>query len=435
MSENEGKLKRSLTLLDVIALGVNAVIGQGIFLLLAKSAGQLGPASTVALLLAALLAFLIALCFAEVGSRFRSTGGAYLYARETFGPFLGFEVGWMLCCVAVISWAALSSGFTEVLAYFIPGIDTGWKRSTLSVGLIVGLVLVNLRGAKLGGRLSTVFSIAKLVPLAVFMGVGAFYIEPARFTPFSPEGYSSLAATTLLLLYTFAGFESSVVPAGEMENPQRAVPLALVSVMAFSCFVYLVIMLVAFGTLDDVAAHKNPVVASATTFLGNRGGGLIALGIVISVFGINAASALVGPRKMFAMAQRGDLPQFLAHVDPETGVPARAIIVTAILSAILAVSGKFEDLAKLGVIARFAQYIPTCLAVIKLRSKDFSQENVGFRLPLGPTIPIFTVILCLVLLYQTFLEEPMKIYSGLLAMAIGIPFYLLAQSKRTEPEK
>ena len=115
-------LQRSLSLRDVIALGINGVVGQGIFLLPGVAAAMMGPACLVAIVAAGVLCLLMALCFAEVGSRYHATGGAYVYARETFGDFVGFEVGWMTCCVAVIAWAALANGLTEVLAQLLPGV-------------------------------------------------------------------------------------------------------------------------------------------------------------------------------------------------------------------------------------------------------------------------------------------------------------------------
>ena len=123
-------LKRSLSLFAVIALEINGVIGQGIFLLPGKAAGLLGPASLVALIIGGVLSFLIALCFAEVASRFDETGGAYVYAKEAYGDFIGFEVGWMTCCVAVISWAALANGLMVVLAGLMPDI---WQSIPYSI--------------------------------------------------------------------------------------------------------------------------------------------------------------------------------------------------------------------------------------------------------------------------------------------------------------
>ncbi|MCA9668277.1 MAG: amino acid permease [Myxococcales bacterium] len=436
-AERAGKLERSLSLLDVMALGVNAVIGQGIFLLPGLAAAMLGPASSLALVLAALLALLIALCFAEVGSRFDSTGGAYTYARETFGGFVGFEVGWMLSWVGIISWAALSNGFCVVLGKLVPAVNHGALRYLVSIGLMAALAAVNLRRAKLGAAISTFFSVAKLLPVAVYIVVGVLHIRGDLFTPFAPKGYGATAEATLLLLYAFVGFESSVVPAGEMRDPQRAVPKALLSVMALVCGVYLAVFLVTIGTFPGVAGHKNPVAAASAGFLGEAGGLLIAVGIVVSVFGINAGAALVSPRKVYALAERGDLPRVIARVDERSGVPRAAVLLTFVLAAVLSLSGTFKDLAILGVVARFVQYIPTCLAVLVLRRRDRQRAESGgggggaarrgFRVPLGPVIPLTAVALCVWLIANT---APGKLLAGLAALVAGVPFFLWAEHRR-----
>lgn len=428
MSEpSASNLKRSLSLLDVMALGVNAVIGQGIFLLPGLAAAILGPASIVALLLAAVIAFLIALCFAEVGTRFKSTGGAYVYARETYGNFVGFEVGWMLCCVGIISWAALANGFTVVFARFVPAVGEGWLQPVVAIGLMVFLAVVNLLGAKMGAVVSTFFSIAKLLPVTIFVLVGFFHLEGAFYEPFAPEGYTRLAEATILMLYAFVGFESSVVPAGEMRNPQRAVPIALMTVMALVCVTYLAVFVVTIGTFPDVAGHGNPVAAASERFMGSTGGLLIAVGIVISVFGINAGAALVSPRKIYALAERGDLPSVVSRVDPRTGTPRVAIAVTFAIAAVLSLTGSVRDLAILGVVARFVQYIPTCLAVIVLRRRDGADRPKSFRVPFGPVIPLLAVVLCLWLLWNT---ESSKLIWGGVALVAGIPFYFLGRRRR-----
>lgn len=423
MSE-QPTLKRSLGLGAVVALGINGVIGQGIFLLPGLAAGLLGPASLLSIVLGAVLCFLIALCFAEVGGRFSATGGAYVYAREAFGDFIGFEVGWMTCCVAVISWAALANGFTLVLGHFVPGVATGWAQPATAVGLMVVLTGVNLVGAKQGAAISTFFSVAKLVPMAIFVGVGVFAVDGGLYTPFAPMGYQPLAETTLLLLYAFVGFETLVVPAGEMANPQRAVPLALMIVMALVSVVYLAVLAISIGTLPEIAGHANPVAAAASNVLGPAGGTLVAVGICFSVFGTNSGAALVSPRRFYAMAERGDLPKILARVNPKTGVPVPAVITTMLLSAVLAATGSFAELAALGVIARFLQYIPTCLAVIALRRRDGDTPHPGFRLPGGAVIPIITVVLCIVLMANT---DPSRLLKGGIALAIGVPLFGLSR--------
>ena len=427
--QESGSLKRSLGLATVVSLGINGVIGQGIFLLPGKAAGLMGPSAGLALLLGGLLCFLIALSFAEVSARFDKTGGAYLYAREAFGDFVGFEVGWMTCCVAIISWAALANGFTLVLAHFIPAVGEGITQSVTSVAIITLLSAVNWFGAKSGAAVVKFFTVAKLIPLSMFILVGVFFVDGGNFTPFAPQGMAPLAETTLLLLYAYAGFETLVVPAGEMENPQKNVPRALFIVMALVTVVYMGIFGVAVGTFGGIAGHSNPVAAASEAFMGPIGGGLIAVGICLSVFGTNSGSALVSPRRFFALAERGDLPPIFCRVDPQSGSPRPAIFLTWILACALSLSGTFAELAVLGVLARFAQYIPTCLAVLVFRHRD-TEPPPGFRIPGGPIIPVITVLLCVGLMANT---DPSRLIKGGIALLVGIPLYFV--SRKTDWSK
>lgn len=431
MNDNEQPgLKRSLSLLAVIALGINGVIGQGIFLLPGKAAGLLGPASLVALLIGGVLCFLIALCFAEVASRFDETGGAYIYAKKAYGDFIGFQVGWITCCVAVISWAALANGLMVVLSGLAPetwntmastaGIGVPALNKILAIAAMTLLMAVNLFGAKQGAAISTFFSVAKLIPMIVFVVVGIAYVEGARFEGFAPQGWGNLGQTTMVLLYAYVGFETLVVPAGEMENPKRNVPLALLIVMIVVTIVYMGVLSVSIGTLDGIAGHENPVKAAAAVFLGPTGGLLIGLGIAISVFGTNAGAAFISPRRFFAMADRGDLPSLFARVDPKSGAPRPAIFLTWILAAGLCLTGSFVELAVVGVVARFLQYIPTCLAVLVLRHRDGGKPHDGFRIPGGPIVPILALVLCVWLLSET--PWP-RLRTGLIFVGVGLVLY------------
>jgi amino acid transporter len=417
-------LKRSLGLGTVVALGLNGVIGQGVFLTPGVGAEKMGPSVLVALLLGGFLCFLIALCFAEVGSRFQSTGGAYVYAREAFGDFVGFEVGWMTCCVAVVSWAALANGFTKVLSYFLPALAEGWAQTASSVGVVAVLTAVNLLGARSGANVVKFFTVAKLIPITLFIVVGFFFLRPAYFQPFAPHGLTPLADTVLLLLYAYAGFETLVVPAGEMENPKRSVPLALFIVMGVVTIVYMLVFSVAIGTFPGLAGHDNPIAEASRGFMGATGATLIAVGIVLSVFGTNSGSALVNPRRFYALAERGDLPRFLARVSPKTGAPYASILCTGFLVCLLTSTGSFAELAALSVVARFMQYIPTCLAVPVFRRRYGVALGDGFRVPLGSVIPFVAVGLCTWLLIES---DPMKLVKGLAALIIGRCLFIISR--------
>lgn len=428
-TDERASLRRVLGLPDVVLMGINGVIGSGIFLLPGAAAALMGPAAILPLICAGILCVLIALCFAEVGGRFGATGGAYLYAREVFGGFIAFSVGWMSWWVRIIAWAALANGFAVALLPLFGEVPAS-VDDIVVVAVIVVLSIVNFRGTKLGAVVMNVLTIAKLIPLAVFVIVGLFFLDGSRFTPFAPEGYGSLAETVLVLLWAFVGFEVLAVPAGEMRRPNRTVPLAFVTVMAVVTLAYVGVLVVATGTYDDLAGSENPVAEAAATFLGSAGGTFVAVGIAISIIGTNAASALVTPRCLYALAEQRQMPAIFGAVHATYRTPSVAIIVSSTLVLVIALSGSFVELAVISVVARFFQYIPTCIGVLVLRRRDERAGRTagGFRVPLGATVPVLATLCCVVLLALT---EPRKLLWGGGALVLGIPFYFLFRSRET----
>ena len=413
-------LNRSLGRLDMVALGINGVVGSGIFFLPSRGDELMGPAALFATAGAGLLCLLIALCFAEVASHFDQTGGPYLYAREAFGNFAGFQVGWMTFWVGVISWAALANAAVMAATHFYPALANGPAHTAAILSVMIGLSWINHRGVKWGAWACNIFTVGKMLPLFLFVCVGAFFIEPGRFEPLAPKGYGNLGEATLIILYAYVGFEGLAVPAGEMKNPRRSLPIALLMVISIATVLYLAIQFVATGTIDELAGHQNPLAAAAAGFMGERGGQLIALGSVISVLGVNAGGALIYPRRLYAMAEQGDMPKVFARLHPVYHTPTPAIVASAALAAALALSGTYIELALLSVVARFIQYIPTCIAVFVFRRRA-GKDHDGFRAPLGGVIPVLACLLSTGLLTQAGHD---KLLAGLIAMALGVPFYV-----------
>jgi amino acid transporter len=411
-------LRRSLGVVDVTAIGLNGVIGTGIFFLPGKAAATLGPASVLTFLISAVLCTLLALCFAEVGSRFRGTGGPMLYSHAAFGELTGFLVGWLTWVVRITAWGALANGLVSATVALVPAAQD--YRVPIISALIGVLTATNIAGVSMGARVTNIFTAAKLIPIVLFIGVGVFHIRGELFVPFAPHGMAQLAPATLIILYAFVGFEVLTIPAGEMRGPRRSVPRALIAVMSIVTVVYLLMWAVCTGTLASLAGADNPVADAAVGFLGPRGGGLVAFGIFLSVLGINAGSALVAPRCLYALAHDGYLPRICGWVHPRTQTPVVAILLTAVVTLAIALSGSYVELAVISVVARFAQYIPTCLAVLRFR-RQRTAEVPGFRLPGGATVPILAVLLCGWLLVEA---EPRRLFWGLLGLASGLVIYL-----------
>ena len=378
------------------------MIGSGIFLLPGEAAGVIGPAAVLALGLAGVFSLLVALCFADAGSRFEGTGAAYIYAEAAFGRFVGFQIGWISWAVRLISWAALANGFALALAAAVghDREDVIWIRAVALTALVV-LSVANVLGARTGARVIKLFTVAKLIPLALFLGLGVAFIQPGRFEPFAPHGWSGFGETTLLVLWAFAGFEQTAVPAGEVRNPQRAVPAGLLTVMSLVLGLYIATFLVAQGTHPSLAGSKAPIAEAAATFMGPTGAALIAFGIALSVLGTTSGTALTAPRMLYALAERGQIPAFWGRVHARWGSPVPAIVATLAISGALAITGTFKQLVIISVVARFAQYIATCLAVVVFQRRDRTPAARGlFRVPGGPVIPVLTALLCVGLMTQ-----------------------------------
>jgi len=276
--------------LDVAAIGLNAVIGSGIFLLPGSAAAELGPGAFVAFALAGAFCLLVALCFAEAGSRFSGTGGPALYAASAFGPFVGFQVGWISWVIRVYAWAALANGFASAVVAVWPALDAA--HAGIVVAVLGALGVANAVGVRLGAGILNGVTVFKLLPIAAFLVVAVWFVQPSRLVPFAPHGWGPLGGTVLLVLWAYAGFENVGVPAGEVRDPQRAVPRALVGVMALVTVLYLTVFAVTAAVHPSLAGSEAPVAEAAAVVMGPIGGPLIGVGIAISVFGTCAGTAI-----------------------------------------------------------------------------------------------------------------------------------------------
>lgn len=412
---------------SIVLLGINAIIGTGIFGLPGEAYSKVGPSSILVLGFCMLLAISIALCFAEAGSWFEENGGPYLYAKEAFGDFIGFQVGVMKWAVSMIAWATMANFFAVVLSSIWPQAADPFIKNVIIGILLVGLGCVSLRGVDSSKILNNIMTIGKLVPLVFFIAVGIFFIKGGNFQPFViiPEGQttsSAFVAVAISLFYAFTGFESLAVAANDMENPRKNVPKALTVVMLIVSLVYVLVLAVSIGILgNDLSGAANPVADAAKVMMGSTGGYIITIGTIISVGGINIASSIFTPRSGAALAEQGLMPAFLGKTNSK-GVPYVSVIISVIGTLLIAWSGSFTTLSQISVVSRFIQYIPTCLAVLILRKK-FAGEEVSYKIPGGAFIPVFATLLSVILLVKAGIDAPMKIVWGLGGMILVVPLY------------
>ena len=382
------QLIRAVSRWQLVGISINDVIGSGIYLLPAAAAALLGPFSLWAILLAGLAVGVLVLCHAQAASYFDQPGGAYLYTREAFGDFIGFEVGWMTWLTRIASVAALSNGLALAVAALWPAAASGLPRGLIIVGALAVLARVNVVGVKSGARVAVALTIAKLIPLAFFVVVGVFYVDWSALS--MPEGQpilsGSLTEAALLLLFAYAGFENTPAAAGEYQNPKRDVPFAMLTMITIITLTYVAVQAVALGTLPELATTESPLAAAAGQFAGPAALLLLSLGAVVSIFGNLGNTTLIGPRYAFALADDGYGPRWLANVHPHFHTPANAIVLQTAVALVLALSGSFVALAMLSVIARLATYIGTCSALLVLRRR-YADAPGALHLPGDALLP------------------------------------------------
>ena len=420
---------RAVGLFGLIAIAVNGVIGSGIFVLPATVASLLGPASPAAYFVAALLVALIVLCFAEAGSMFEQTGGPYLYAREAFGNFIGFEVGWMFLLSRLAATSAIATAFTAYLGYFFPVLAIGLGRAIALTVLLWGLAWLNLLGVKYGSWMVNFLTIVKVVPLLLFVFVGLFFVDHTRYQILALPDTVPLRQASLALVFAFGGFENASVPTEEVKNPTRNLPIALVVSIALTAVLYVLIQIVAQGTLADLAKEATPLASAARTFMGVVGAAMITIGAMLSTAGSDSAVILVGPRILYALASAGQFPRVLAHIHHTYHTPYIAVAVFAFSAWAIALYGNFAQLVTVSAIARLFFSATTCLAVPVLRRKITSRA-APFKVPGGALIPAFAALLSVWLLTGI---NKQQATAGVVALVVGGLLYLLFRRSGASP--
>ena len=399
-SSTEEKLPRNLGLWGIWMLVVNGLIGAGIFGLPSGAAALAGEYSVLVYAFCALLILPIILCFAELGSYFRGTGGPIRYGTLAFGPFVGFQGGWLYYLARLISFSANTVLLTDSIAYFIEGAGTGTGR-IISLSIIcIGLSVINVLGSVESIRSMTLFTVIKfavliLLPLGGFILLGSEVI-PSFDSPIPPS--ANLGAAALLLIYAFVGFEGAVVPAGEAKRPERDMPLGLLLGLAVVAALYIVIQLVSQAAVPDLANSKTPLLDVSASLFGPVGAILLMVGVAASVLANLVSSMFSATRVTYALSLEKSLPRWFGEVHSRYLTPANSVVFFGIAAFLLAAFGSFTVLAAMTVLSRLFLYGMSCAAIPKLRPQ-FRGEG-RFILRGGYAIPVLGIAACLWLMLQ-----------------------------------
>jgi amino acid transporter len=418
-NQPEADLVRGIRRWDLLAICINGIIGAGIFGLPSRVYALIGTYSLIAFVACALVVALIILCFAEVSSRFEETGGPYLYAREAFQPAVAFEIGWLIWLARVTAFAANCNLLINYLSFFWLSATTPLWRALVIVAVVTVLALINLLGIRQAAIVSNAFTIGKLVPIILFIAAGLFFLNPQAYELGPTPSTGDFSKSVLLLVYAFTGFEMATIPAGEVRDPQRNLPRALLIAILVVATLYILIQVVCVGTLPGLAQSTKPLADAGSQFLGAAGGAIISAGAIISISGNLNILLLSGSRLPFAMAEQKQLPAVVGSVHRRFFTPYISILITAGVMLFLTLKSSFLEALTISTIARLVTYGATCLALPLFRARKEAPPAL-FRLPGGTVIAILSLLLIVWLLLNSTLKEA---WAATVAAAVGLAIY------------
>src|SRR6185295_1292663 len=269
--------------------------------------------------------------FAEVSSRFDETGGPYLYAREAFQPAVAFEIGWLIWLARITAFAANCNLLINYLSFFWMPATTPLWRAAIIILVVAVLAVINLLGIRQAAIVSNAFTIGKLVPIIIFIAAGLFFLNPSSYELGPAPTTGAFSQSVLLLVYAFTGFEMATIPAGEVRDPKKSLPRALLIAILVVATLYIMIQVVCVGTLPGLGQSQKPLADAGSRFLGTAGGAIISAGAIISITGNLNILLLSGSRIPFAFAEQRQLPSIIAKVNQRFFTPYVAILITASL--------------------------------------------------------------------------------------------------------
>lgn len=426
MTPHPESLRRDLTRTAIGLLVVNGLIGAGIFGLPSEAARLVGSFSPWLFVICGIVMATVMVSFAQAASYFDATGGPILYTWTAFGPFVGFQTGWILYVGRATSIAANVNLLATYLGSLIPGADAGPGRLAVLVLTIVVFTAINFVGVKSSVGTIAAITIVKLAPLVVLIVVGVTWIRGDAVVPDGIPTYSSFGEAMLLVVYAFIGFEGALIPAGETRQPERSIPVALLATGLATTVLYVLVQSVAASVLPDLASSKRPLADAAGVIFGAFGVLAVTVGAAVSILGNTAASMLTAPRMTYAMARYGTLPSPLAAVHERFLTPHVSIVLYGVLTLGLALSGTFAWLAGMSSLARIIGY-GLCIATLPRLKARFGDRPGALRLPGGMVIPILAFFVCVWLVMQTKLDAVLVTAGFVVA---GTLMYALSQRRR-----
>jgi APA family basic amino acid/polyamine antiporter len=434
-SEGDEGLKKTIGPFALTALGVGAIIGTGIFVVIGEGAKLAGPSLFISFILAAVTCGFSALSYAELASAVPVSGSAYTFSYATLGEIVAFIIGWDLILEYGVSVAAVAVGWGGNVNEFLraafgfelpAAISTSPSEGGVFNIPAVFIVLVIATLLTLGTRESTTFNavmvVIKILILIFFIIVAFTAFNAGHFTPFAPDGFGGIATASGVIFFAYIGFDAVSTASEESKNPARDLPIAIIGSLVISTILYVLVAIAAVGVapIETLSGSDAPLAAGLREGAGIPwAGGVLAAGALIAITSVVLVIMYGQTRIFFAMCRDGLLPRRLAKVHPRFGTPARLTIGFGILIAILAALVPLDEIVKLVNIGTLFAFVLVNVGVIILRRTKPDMKR-PFKTPFSPVFPIIGILLCGYLVAQLPWETWLRFVVWL---AIGLAIY------------
>ncbi|WP_440895515.1 APC family permease [Amphibacillus sp. Q70] len=416
MSHHELKMKKNLKTIDLVLLGLGAVVGTGIFVITGTAANEYaGPGLVFSFMIAGLVIILIGLCYAEFSSRLPVAGGPYAYMLAVSGKRIAWIAGWftiweyLLASASVASgWSGYLNGFLTSLGIPLPTIfqasydpEAGTYIDLIAILMTLIVTWLVAQEAKKALRLNNMLFFLKFILIALFIVVGMFYIEPNNWTPVMPFGFSGVASGATLVFFAFLGFDSISMAAEEVEAPQKSLPRGILLAIGISTLLYILVTVVLTGIVPFTDLGVKDPVAFALRYVDqNIIAAVISVGAILTLLTVLIAMLYGLARLLYAMSKGNLLPRYLNHVDNKTGTPQRATWVAGSIAALFSGIIPLQSLAELTNLVTLVVMMMLAIGIILLRKQQGEPVKGQFRVPWVPFIPIVTVLITGYLILQ-----------------------------------
>ncbi|WNS75799.1 amino acid permease [Bacillus sp. DTU_2020_1000418_1_SI_GHA_SEK_038] len=412
---SNNSLKRVLGAVDLTMLGVGAIIGTGVFVLTGVAAAKYaGPALILSFIIAGLACAFAALCYSEFASMIPASGSAYTYSYVAFGELFAWILGWDLVLEYGLASSAVASGWSGYFQGLLSGFGIhlpmaftyafdSTKGTIIDLPAVIIVFLVTLllsRGVKESAKFNAIMVVVKVAVVLLFIIIGVWYVEPANWTPFMPFGFSGVVTGAAVVVFAYFGFDAVSTAAEEVKNPQRNLPIGIISSLAVCTILYIAVSLVLTGIVPyDLLNVKDPVAFGLQFIDQDWAAGFISLGAIVGITTVLIVMMFGQTRLFYSISRDGLLPKALSAVHPKTKIPLKSTWVTGILVASLAGLVPLDKLAELTSIGTLFAFTAVSLGVAVLR-KTRPDLKRGFKTPWVPVIPALAVIFCVYLMLQ-----------------------------------